>query len=50
MFGQLEYVMTLDLHRRRRLARASAAEVRQKLEEQGYYLQLPPGKALFEFS
>lgn len=46
MFGQLEYVMTLDLHQRQGLARVSTDEVRRKLEEQGYYLQLPPGKTL----
>jgi uncharacterized protein YcgL (UPF0745 family) len=43
MFGDLEYVMTLELHEHRLLARVSAAEVMQKLAEQGYFLQLPPG-------
>lgn len=44
MFGSLEYVMTLELHQELYLARASASEVMSKLEEQGYYLQLPPAE------
>ena len=42
MFGALEYVMTLELHQGLSLARVSASEVMGKLDEQGYYLQLPP--------
>ena len=44
MLGSLEYVMTLELHQELRLARASVSEVMCKLEEQGYYLQLPPAE------
>jgi len=46
MFGPLEYVMTLELHDGLRLARVSAGDVMAKLEEQGYYLQLPPTEPL----
>lgn len=44
-FGEAESVMSLMLDSRRKLARANAAEVLQKIEEQGYYLQLPPTAA-----
>jgi len=42
MFGELEYVMTLELADGLQLARASVDEVRESLDSQGYYLQLPP--------
>ena len=44
-FGEAESVMTLMLETSRKLARADAAEVLRKIEEQGYYLQLPPTAA-----
>ncbi|NKC14307.1 MAG: hypothetical protein GKR94_19640 [Gammaproteobacteria bacterium] len=40
--GPLEFVMKLELHENRTLARADVVKVMQALEEQGYYLQLPP--------
>lgn len=44
LLGSLEWVMDLELGPGRKLASADAAEVRRQLEEQGYYLQLPPKK------
>lgn len=41
-FGKAEEVMALELDANRKLARANAAEVIKSIEEQGYYLQLPP--------
>lgn len=42
LFGEPQQVMTFLLTEQRRLARASAQNVLQKVSEQGYYLQLPP--------
>ena len=44
-FGEAESVMTMMLDTDRKLARADAAEVMEKIEEQGYYLQMPPTMA-----
>lgn len=41
-FGEAESVMTLLLEPSRKLARADAAEVLSGIDEQGYYLQMPP--------
>jgi uncharacterized protein YcgL (UPF0745 family) len=40
--GDLEFVMELDLHPDRKLARARTGEVLRALTDKGYYLQLPP--------
>ncbi len=40
--GPLELVMELDLSERRTLAGANPQEVIRQLQQQGYYLQLPP--------
>ena len=40
--GNLSFVMELELYPEKRLAQADAAEVINKLNEQGFYLQLPP--------
>jgi uncharacterized protein YcgL (UPF0745 family) len=42
-FGEPELVMTLDLARRSRLARADIREVIARIDAEGFYLQLPPG-------
>ena len=42
LLGRLDFVMTLELTPDRILARADPEQVRQQLETQGYYLQLPP--------
>lgn len=44
-FGEPQSVMTMMLEPGRKLARANAAKVLAKIEEQGYYLQLPPTAA-----
>lgn len=41
-FGQPSLVMQLDLHKERKLARADTLRVMQQLEEEGYFLQMPP--------
>lgn len=41
-FGKSEYSMTLELTENRRLARANAKKVMREIDQQGYYLQLPP--------
>jgi uncharacterized protein len=40
--GELRWVMALDLHPERRLARVEAASVLRDLHGRGYHLQLPP--------
>lgn len=42
LLGRLELVMTLELTPERTLAQADPNDVRRQLQEQGYYLQLPP--------
>lgn len=44
-FGEAKSVMTMLLDRERKLARVKAAEVLDKIDEQGYYLQMPPTMA-----
>jgi uncharacterized protein YcgL (UPF0745 family) len=41
-FGKALFVMQLDLQPGRALARADVETVMAALQEQGYYLQLPP--------
>ena len=43
-FGEPESVMMVMLDGQRKLARVDATEVVAAIEEQGYYLQMPPGK------
>jgi len=40
--GQPEYVMELDITPERKLARESAADVLKGIEENGFYIQMPP--------
>lgn len=42
LFGEPAFVMRLDLAGGRRLARVDAEAVRESLENDGYFLQLPP--------
>ena len=44
-FGEPESVMTLLLTAERKLARANAQEVLEKIEAEGFYLQMPPTEA-----
>jgi len=43
MLGQLTLVMSLELHPQRKLAQVDVTQVMQRLRQQGYYLQMPPG-------
>jgi len=42
MLGKLELVMEVDLAERKKLAYADSKQVCEQLEQQGFYLQLPP--------
>ena len=42
VFGEPEFVMTLELTPERELAHADITRVMQNLSEQGYHLQMPP--------
>ncbi len=42
MMGTLEFVMELELSAERKLAQADVNEVMIKLEDEGFYLQMPP--------
>jgi uncharacterized protein YcgL (UPF0745 family) len=42
LLGELQLIMTLELGPERKLAQADAAQVRRALQDQGYYLQMPP--------
>jgi len=42
MLGELTKVMQLELSAERQLAQADVQQVMQLLDEQGFYLQLPP--------
>lgn len=46
-FGEPEFVMTLMLKPDTRLARVERDEVERVILEQGYFLQMPPGKDAF---
>lgn len=41
-FGNPQFVMMVNLEKREKLAIADIAKVREKLESDGFYLQLPP--------
>lgn len=43
--GELSEAMTLTLEPTRKLANADTQKVMAALNEQGYYLQMPPGQA-----
>ena len=44
-FGEPEKVMLINLTPQQKLARADAVEVLARIEEEGYYLQMPPTAA-----
>lgn len=44
MFGEPQHVLDLVLTESRNLARADAKKVLEKIEEQGFYLQMPPAE------
>lgn len=42
MFGRADFVMELELHEGRPLARADVTAVMAALKDQGFFLQMPP--------
>ena len=44
MLGELELIMNLDLASRDKLGYADITEVTRMLDEQGFFLQMPPGE------
>jgi uncharacterized protein YcgL (UPF0745 family) len=44
LLGELQAVISLELDKKSKLARADVSEVMCMLKEQGYYLQMPPGR------
>jgi len=42
VFGQPEFALQLNLAKRDKLAREDIEEVKAKIQEQGFYLQMPP--------
>ncbi len=42
IFGQPDFAIQINLSKREKLARVDIREVQKKLEEDGYYLQMPP--------
>ena len=42
LFGKPEFALEFELTKDRKLALADAMQVMQNLNEQGYYLQMPP--------
>lgn len=47
-FGAMAYVMSLELTPERKLAREDSIKVMNSLQEKGFFVQLPPTKALFD--
>jgi uncharacterized protein YcgL (UPF0745 family) len=47
-FGQPAFVMRLEIRPATRLARVAAADVLRALENEGYFLQLPPERPVEE--
>lgn len=41
-FGQLEFVMELELSPQRKLARENASKVIESIQTKGYFVQMPP--------
>ncbi|MDD2800192.1 MAG: YcgL domain-containing protein [Methylobacter sp.] len=41
-FGKLEFVMELELHPERKLAKEDVLKVISSLDEKGFFVQLPP--------
>ncbi|WP_223670746.1 YcgL domain-containing protein [Kangiella shandongensis] len=44
VWGEPELVMHLDLAKREQLALVDINELKSKLDEEGYYLQMPPSQ------
>ena len=44
LLGELEKVLDVALDSKRKLARVDASEVMRCIDEQGFFVQMPPGK------
>ena len=44
LLGDLQFVLVVELHEDRRLAQVDAKDVMERLQENGYFLQMPPPK------
>ncbi len=42
LLGNLDKVIELELHPRRKLAQVDVIEVMREIEDKGYFLQMPP--------
>ena len=42
VFGRPEFALQINLAKREKLSRVDIEEVREKLNEDGFYLQMPP--------
>ena len=47
LLGDLEFVLSVELHEDRKLAQVDARDVMERLQENGYFLQMPPPKNSF---
>ncbi len=43
IMGEFSLVVDIELDKHRKLAQANSSDVLKSLQQQGYYLQLPPG-------
>ncbi len=43
LMGEMQFVLEVDLAKRDKLAQADINSVRESLQSQGFYIQLPPG-------
>ena len=43
IMGEMEFVLEVDLAARQKLAQADIETVRENLQNQGFYIQMPPG-------
>lgn len=41
-FGHLQYVMEIDITPERKLARDNARQILESIDNQGFYIQMPP--------
>ena len=44
LLGDLEFVLSVELHEDRKLAQVDARDVMERLQVNGYFLQMPPPK------
>lgn len=42
VFGEPQFALVINLSKREKLSRVNITDVRQHLQQQGYFLQMPP--------